>query len=229
MCPTNERVRRSVRPVRERATWAVNTTTDDVPPTRPGRRSALLADAGNLPNLLTLLRIAAVPLLVWLLANPTPPETIVAFVVFFVATMTDVLDGWLARRYGLITPLGKLLDPLADKLLVVSTLIMLAMSARTPGIPAWLLVIIIGREFAVTGLRSIAASEGIVLAAEASGKLKMVLQSVGIHALILHSPYWGISFYALGIGSLAVATVVGVWSAAQYHVILFRALARDPA
>jgi CDP-diacylglycerol--glycerol-3-phosphate 3-phosphatidyltransferase len=183
-----------------------------------------LADATNLPNLLTFGRILAVPVLVGLLSSPTRESTLIAFVVFFVATMTDILDGWWARRYGLITPLGKLLDPLADKLLVVSTLIMLAMVDRSPGIPAWLLVIIIGREFAVTGLRSIAASEGVVLAAEASGKVKMVLQSIGIHALILHYPYYSVSWYGVGMSMLVLATAVGLWSAVQYHVILFREL-----
>lgn len=186
--------------------------------------SGPLADLTNLPNLLTLVRILAVPVLVWLLSSPSTDTTVLAFGIFFVATMTDILDGWLARRYGLITPLGKLLDPLADKLLVVSTLIMLAMVDRTPSLPAWLLVVIVGRELAVTGLRSIAASEGVVLAAEASGKLKMILQSVGIHALILHYPYYGVNFHSFGLALLFVATAVGLWSAVQYHVLLFRAL-----
>jgi CDP-diacylglycerol--glycerol-3-phosphate 3-phosphatidyltransferase len=193
------------------------------------RPSSILTDVANLPNLLTLVRILAVPVLVWILADPTPMTTLPAFVIYFVATMTDVLDGWLARRYGLITPLGKLLDPLADKLLVVSTLIMLAMAARTPSLPAWLIVVIVGRELAVTGLRSIAASEGVVLAAEASGKFKMVLQSIGIHALILHYPYHGFSFHTLGFVFLLIATAVGLWSAVQYHLLLFRELSRRGA
>ena len=88
-------------------------------------------------------------------------SSVVAFFVFFVASLTDYFDGYLARRYGLITPLGKLLDPLADKLLIVSALLMIAAGDRVPTIPAWLLVIIIGRELAVTGLRSIAASCGV--------------------------------------------------------------------
>jgi len=194
----------------------------------PRTARGLLADAGNLPNLLTLVRILAVPILVWLLASPSPKTAVITFWIYFVATMTDVLDGWLARRYGLITPLGKLLDPLADKLLVVSALIMLAVTDRDPHMPGWLLVLIVGREFAVTGLRSIAASEGIVLAAEASGKIKMALQSIGVHALILHYTYYGINCHAFGMVMLIVATVVGLWSAVEYHVILFRALsARD--
>jgi CDP-diacylglycerol--glycerol-3-phosphate 3-phosphatidyltransferase len=193
--------------------------------TTPARSArGLLADAGNLPNLLTLMRILAVPILVWLLASPSPKTAVITFWIYFGATMTDVLDGWLARRYGLITPLGKLLDPLADKLLVVSALIMLAVTDREPHMPGWLLVLIVGREFAVTGLRSIAASEGVVLAAEASGKIKMALQSIGVHALILHYTYYGIDWHAFGMVMLIVATVVGLWSAVEYHVILFRAL-----
>jgi CDP-diacylglycerol--glycerol-3-phosphate 3-phosphatidyltransferase len=129
--------------------------------------------------------------------------------------------------HGLITPLGKLLDPLADKLLVVSALIMLAVMDREPNMPGWLLVLIVGREFAVTGLRSIAASEGVVLAAETSGKIKMVLQSIGVHALILHYTYYGIDFHAFGMVMLILGTVVGLWSAVEYHVILFRVMSSE--
>ncbi len=178
----------------------------------------------NIPNLLTLFRIAAIPALVWLLRDPGTAAAAASFTIFLVASLTDIADGWMARRYGLVTPLGKLLDPLADKLLVVSALIMLALMDRQPGIPDWLVVVIVGRELAVTGLRSIAASEGIVLAAETSGKIKMILQAVGIHALILHYTYLGISFHSLGIWLMVVSAVVGVGSAVQYHLIVFRAL-----
>ncbi|MFQ5477516.1 MAG: CDP-diacylglycerol--glycerol-3-phosphate 3-phosphatidyltransferase [Candidatus Binatia bacterium] len=179
----------------------------------------------NVPNFLTMLRIAAIPVLVWLLSKPSQRSAAIAFAVYFLASMTDIMDGYLARRYGLETPLGKLLDPLADKLLVVSSLIMLALVDRSPGIPGWFLVIIVGREIAVTGLRSIAASEGMVLGAEASGKMKMVLQSIGIHALILHYNYFGINFYLLGMVMLVLATAVGLWSAASYHITVFRGMA----
>lgn len=195
----------------------------------------------NLPTSLTLLRILFVPLLVVVLLAPPshwtkvrffgeegpPARELLGVLIFLVATLTDILDGWLARRYGLITPLGKLLDPLADKLLVVSALIMLAVMDREPNMPGWLLVLIVGREFAVTGLRSIAASEGVVLAAETSGKIKMVLQSIGVHALILHYTYYGIDFHAFGMVMLILGTVVGLWSAVEYHVILFRAMSSN--
>jgi CDP-diacylglycerol--glycerol-3-phosphate 3-phosphatidyltransferase len=101
---------------------------------------------------------------------------------------------------------------------------MLALMDRQPSIPDWLLVVIIARELAVTGLRSIAATEGIVLGAEATGKLKMILQSIGIHALILHYSYLGVNFHLVGLITLLASTVVGVWSAVEYHMMVFREL-----
>ena len=178
----------------------------------------------QLPNVLSVARICAVPLLVWLLDRPSQGYALMAFLLFFCASMTDILDGYLARKYNLESPLGKLLDPLADKLLVVSALLMLALINREPGIPGWFMVIVVGREIAVTGLRSIAASEGLVLAAEASGKMKMILQAVGIHALILHYTYFGVNFYLLGMVMLSIGTVVGIWSAVAYHLSVFRQL-----
>ena len=189
-----------------------------------GDRTDALTQMTNLLNLLSLARIAAVPMIVWLLRDTSAKTAFVTLVIYIAAAVTDFLDGFLARRYGLTTTLGKLLDPLADKLLIVSTLIMLAVIDRTPSVPGWLLVIIVGRELAVTGLRSIAANEGIVLAAEVSGKIKMILQAVGVGALILHYPYLGINFYLLGMGLLVASTAVGLWSAVQYHVIVFREL-----
>ncbi|MBI5503848.1 MAG: CDP-diacylglycerol--glycerol-3-phosphate 3-phosphatidyltransferase [Deltaproteobacteria bacterium] len=182
----------------------------------------------QIPNLLTLLRIVAIPLLVWLLEDPGPSAAWTAMGVYLVASLTDFFDGWIARRYGLVTPLGKLLDPLADKLLVVSALIMLGVMDREPGIPGWLLVVIVGREFAVTGLRSIAAAEGIVLGAEATGKAKMLLQTVGIHFLIVHYTYLGVSFHDVGIPLLVMGAVVGMWSAVSYHLQLFESLRARP-
>lgn len=184
------------------------------------------ASAGSwmrgLPNLLTFLRILAIPLIGWLLTYPGPRQAWTAMFLYLAASLTDVLDGWIARRYGLVTALGKLLDPLADKLLVISTLLMLAVMHREPSIPGWILVIIVGREFAVTGLRSIAATEGIVLGADSSGKLKMFLQTVGVHFLIVHYPYFGVSFHQIGMVLLTAAAAVGVWSAVGYHIEVFR-------
>lgn len=181
-----------------------------------------------MPNLLTFLRILAIPLLGWLLTFPGRRAAWTAMFVFLAASLTDILDGWIARRFGLVTALGKLLDPLADKLLVISALLMLAVLDRQPGIPGWILVVIVGREFAVTGLRSIAASEGIVLGADSSGKAKMLLQTIGVHFLIVHYAYFGCSFHEIGIILLIISAVVGVWSAVGYHLEVFRRM-RDGA
>lgn len=178
----------------------------------------------GLPNLLTFLRILAIPLVGWLLTYPGPRQAWTAMFVYLAASLTDFLDGWIARRFGLVTTLGKLLDPLADKLLVISTLLMLAVLDRKPDIPGWILVIIVGREFAVTGLRSIAATEGVVLSADATGKAKMLLQTIGVHFLIVHYTYYGVSFHEIGMIMLTLAAVVGVWSAVGYHVEVFRRL-----
>ncbi|HYC54661.1 MAG TPA: CDP-diacylglycerol--glycerol-3-phosphate 3-phosphatidyltransferase [Candidatus Binatia bacterium] len=183
----------------------------------------------QLPNILTLLRILAIPLLVWLLSYPGPRESVAAMGIFFLASATDFFDGWIARRYGLVTPLGKLLDPLADKLLVVSALLMLGVLDREPGIPGWLLVLIVGRELAVTGLRSIAAVEGIVMGAEVTGKTKMLLQTLGVHFLIVHYRYGGISFHDVGLTLLVLSAVVGAWSAVDYHLQVFARLRVRPA
>jgi len=187
-----------------------------------------MAKLANLPNFLTMLRIAAIPVIVWLLQDPSPRAATITFFVYIAASFTDFLDGYVARRYGLTTVIGQMLDPLADKLLVVSALVMLALIDRSPSIPAWLLVIIIGRELAVTGLRSIAATEGIVLGAEASGKLKMLLQSIAVPGLILHYTYFGISFHTVGFLTLLAATAVGLWSAVEYHVAVFRQMGGGP-
>src|SRR5271154_3420773 len=111
------------------------------------------------PNLLTLMRIALVPVLVWLLTFVGPGPSAVAAGVFFVATLSDFFDGYLARSYGSGTTLGKFLDPLADKLVVTSALIMLAAMPRSPRVPAWMVVVLVTREIAVTGLRAMAAAE----------------------------------------------------------------------
>lgn len=183
-----------------------------------------------MPNLLTLLRILAIPVVGFLVGLPGRQYAWMAMFVYLAASLTDFLDGWMARRFGLVTNIGKLLDPLADKLLVISTLLLLAVLPREPGIPGWILVVIVGREFAVTGLRSIAASEGIVLAADASGKAKMLLQTIGVHFLIVHYVYLGVSFHEIGMILLVMSAVVGVWSAVGYHVEVFRRMrdAREP-
>jgi CDP-diacylglycerol---glycerol-3-phosphate 3-phosphatidyltransferase len=169
------------------------------------------------PNLLTLARIALVPVLVCLLLFPGPAPSAAAAGVFFVATLSDFFDGYIARSYGSGTTLGKFLDPLADKLVVTAALIMLAAMPRTPRVPAWIVVVLVLREIAVTGLRAMAALEGEVMAAEELGKYKMVLQSIAVQGLLIHYIYFHIDFYAAGMFVLWIAMVVSLWSGIDYY------------
>src|SRR5579885_3856220 len=170
------------------------------------------------PNLLTLMRIALTPVLVVLLLLPGPGPSAAAAAVFFVATRGDFFDGYIARSYGSGTTLGKFLDPLADKLVIASALIMLAAMPRTPRVPAWMVVVLVARELAVTGLRAMAAAEGKVLAAEELGKYKMVLQSIAIQALLIHYVYWHVDFFAAGMFVMWIALVMTVWSGVDYYL-----------
>lgn len=183
--------------------------------------SALLKEFWNLPNILTLGRIAVIPLFVWCLGIATPLYSTIAAAIFTVAAVTDVIDGFLARRWNMITVVGKLLDPMADKLIVAAALIMMVWLGR---VSAWLVIVLISREFIVTGLRQIAASEGMVIAAGQEGKWKTSLQLVGLVTLIIHyrhSTWLVIDWYELDynkIGTLllTLSTAFSVWSAIVY-------------
>ena len=172
-------------------------------------------DSLNLPNLLTLTRILLIPVFVVLFVTPDPDRSLMAAIVFVVAAVTDMLDGYLARRSGQVTKLGKLLDPIADKLLVLSALILLVNVDRVSALVA---ILIIARELGVTGIRAIAAGEGMIIAAETTGKYKMALQVVAIVLLILE----GTSLAALGnlhlagIVTLYLSLVLGYISGGQY-------------
>ncbi len=171
----------------------------------------------NLPNLLTLLRIFFVPLLVAaLLADshtssfPVSSE-LFALAVFLVAAVTDLLDGYLARRWGQITTVGTLLDPIADKLLISAALVSLVDIHR---VSAWMVILIIGREFAVSGLRSIAATSGYTISASELGKSKMVAQVVAI-ALVIGGIRWK-NLEEIGQLAMWVVVIFGIVSAADY-------------
>jgi CDP-diacylglycerol--glycerol-3-phosphate 3-phosphatidyltransferase len=168
------------------------------------------------PNVLTFLRIATVPLLVYLLTFSGPMPSAIAAGVFFLATITDFLDGYIARSYGSGTDFGKMLDPLADKLVVTAVLIMLAAMSRIPRVPAWMVVVLVSRELLVTGLRAVVASRGHIMAAEELGKYKMALQSIALHGLLIHYTYFHIDFFAAGMFLLWIATVLTVWSGIDY-------------
>ena len=139
----------------------------------------------NLPNMLTVLRIVAVPVIVVVLLDETPHGDEVAAALFALAAMTDGLDGYIARRRKQVTTFGKLMDPLADKLLIVAALVALVSLDR---VAAWIAMVIIARELAVTGLRSLAAEKGVVIAASWLGKVKTALQVAAITALIVWDP-----------------------------------------
>jgi CDP-diacylglycerol--glycerol-3-phosphate 3-phosphatidyltransferase len=171
----------------------------------------------NLPNFLTVVRILLIPVFVVLFSDPTPDRSLAAAVVFVVAAVTDLLDGYLARRHSQITRLGRLLDPIADKLLVLSGLILLVQFDRVAAIVA---ILIIAREVAVTGVRAISAAQGIILEAETTGKYKMVVQVVAIVFLLLEDGSLPASWHPheVGTGLLYVALALALYSGQRYLV-----------
>ncbi|MFC3040011.1 CDP-diacylglycerol--glycerol-3-phosphate 3-phosphatidyltransferase [Virgibacillus xinjiangensis] len=181
----------------------------------------------NIPNKITLSRIFLIPIFIILLSIPfdwgewtigeetLPVSHFAAALLFIIASTTDWIDGYYARKYNLVTNLGKFLDPLADKLLVSAALILLVEMGMAP---AWVVILIISREFAVTGLRLVAAGEGLVLAASSMGKLKTVTQIVAISALLLHNfpfSYIGLPFDII---MLYAALFFTVYSGVDYFI-----------
>lgn len=173
----------------------------------------------NLPNKITLFRIFIVPLIIVFLIKPTPFFSLLAALVFTIAAITDWLDGHLARSTGQVTTLGKLLDPIADKILIVAVLIPLVSLER---VPAWLATLLIGRDFAVSGLRSMAASENIIIAAGKIGKYKTGFEIAAMEFLLLNWNFKFIDFQTIGMLCLMIAAFLSVVSAADYFVTYFR-------
>lgn len=167
----------------------------------------------NLPNKLTIGRIVLVPVfMLFLLVNITYGKYFAAFI-FIVAASTDGLDGYIARKRKQITNFGKIMDPLADKLLVTAALISLVQLGE---ISAWVAFIILGREFAITGLRSVVAAEGVVIAASPLGKIKTITQIVAISLILLEDFYSAYIAFPLGQGVLYVALFFTIWSGIDY-------------
>lgn len=199
------------------------------PPPRPPGATQLDASGmpverfWNLPNTVTMLRIGVVPVLLFLPAALSEPGSTFMAWAFIVAALTDWLDGYLARRNGGkdVTRIGKLLDPLADKLIVSTALIMLLAVGRIPLWGAAMVVVIVGRELAVTGLRGMAGSAGHVVAAAWPGKLKTVVQSSAIGALLFHYETIGLPAHTVGMTLLAVATALTLWSGWLYFADYF--------
>jgi CDP-diacylglycerol--glycerol-3-phosphate 3-phosphatidyltransferase len=187
----------------------------------------------NLPNILTMARIAAIPLMATLLLSPLKSAGFWAAAVFALASITDWLDGYLARRMGIVTVFGKFLDPIADKLIVMAALIMILPFNRVPG---WMVLVILGREIIITGLRGIASSEGIVIQASELGKFKTIFQIVAILGLVLHYDYdWffgiahpllTVNMHNVGMFYLWIATLLTIWSGVDYLVRFVKVITR---
>jgi len=179
----------------------------------------------NLPNTLTVMRIAAVPIMVWILW--TPPGVWMARLactIFVVAMITDIIDGYLARKWGLVSVIGAFLDPLADKLMVVSTLVMLVAHGWLPG---WLVALLICRELTITALRTMAVSEGLVLSASTLGKFKTSFQATALGFLLWHHEtfflgLFQVDVHACGVVLMYIALFFSLVSAWSYLESFFR-------
>ncbi len=189
--------------------------TKEKPTSRPKRRSSLAEDALNLPNLITFARILMIPACLWFLQSNNPRGCFFSALVFTIAALTDALDGYLARKMGIVSVLGKFMDPLADKLIVMASLVWLVPLGR---VPPWVVVVILGREITITGLRSVAASEGVVISAGQEGKTKTALQMVGIIAILLGFPY---HLNYLGVVDLGIIDLAKVGRGLVYLSLFF--------
>jgi CDP-diacylglycerol--glycerol-3-phosphate 3-phosphatidyltransferase len=197
------------------------------PPPRSLRREFL-----NLPNAITIARIALIPVFLWFTYFESREDSFIAALVYAVAGATDFLDGWVARRRNLVTLIGKFLDPLADKLIVMAALVMCVHLGR---VAAWVVIVIMAREFIVTGLRTIAMSEGLVIAAGQEGKQKTAFQVAGIAFLLLHYTYpidaglfsFDLDANRVGTWLLYVSMIFSVWSAWNYFASFVRAVYRN--
>ena len=184
-------------------------------------KNDLRREALNLPNAITMARIALIPVFLWFTFFESRVDSFLAALLFTLTGATDFLDGWVARRKGLVTVIGKFLDPLADKLIVMAALVMLVHLGR---IAAWVVIVVMAREFIVTGLRTIAMSEGIVIAAGQEGKYKTSLQIASIAFLLLHYTYpidfiwvtFDLDANRVGTLLIYVSLFFSVWSAWNY-------------
>ena len=184
----------------------------------------------RLPNYLTFLRLGLIPIFILLMNNPTTFRVYVATTVFILASLTDYIDGFIARRFGAVSDFGKLLDPLADKMLVATALIIMVGIRSdldgSPWVPATLVVLIVLREFWVTGIRALAAKNGVIVAASSGGKVKSGLQMVAIVFLLLHGhlfPFFGFRFPCefMGKALLGISVIFSYWAAAEYSFDIF--------
>lgn len=173
----------------------------------------------NLPNTITMMRLGVIPVLFGLLASPGPAMSLAIAGLFIAAATTDLLDGYIARRYRIVTTMGKFLDPIADKLIVNTAMILMIPIGR---IPAWIVAIIIIRDFIVDGIRNIASSEGIIIPASQLGKRKTLCQIFAVSALMIHYPFWGADAHVVGIVILSVALFLTIHSGIDYVIKFYR-------
>ena len=199
------------------AGFSRETTAPPATAERPGRTDiwTRLKEAAHHPNGLTLFRVAVIPLIIVLFSFPNRFLALVSALVFSAAAVTDYLDGFMARRQGKVTFIGKVMDPVADKLLNSSAFIMLAAHGW---VPAWMVCVIVGRELAVTGLRSVSAGKGIDVSASRLGKLKTGFQVAAIIPLMIHYPFLGLDPQAIGQVLLYLALAFTVWSGVDYFI-----------
>lgn len=173
----------------------------------------------NLPNMITLGRLFLIPPVIWLIDPTDPVRNLYASLIFAAASLLDILDGYLARKQGLVTVFGKFVDPLADKLMAMSAMIYLVVVGLLPG---WLVVLMLGRDLYINGIRQIAAERGIVIAAGEGGKMKTVFQLVGICCVLVRYPYRlpffdaPFDFHAVGMLFLYLALALSLLSALTY-------------
>ena len=167
----------------------------------------------NLPNKLTIARMCMVPLFMIALMMNTPASRLIATVIFALASLTDMLDGQIARKYNMVTNFGKLMDPLADKVLTAAAMICLV---ELGDLAAWIAVVIIFREYLITGLRSVAASENIVVAANIWGKVKTVCQMFALMLLMLKPQIMALCGVNIGLWLMYVAVILTVYSGLDY-------------
>ncbi|HPJ97104.1 MAG TPA: CDP-diacylglycerol--glycerol-3-phosphate 3-phosphatidyltransferase [Syntrophales bacterium] len=177
----------------------------------------------NLPNAITLLRIGVIPVLFFLLTSPGETWSLIIATIFVCAALTDLLDGYIARRYQIVTTMGKFLDPVADKIIVNTAMILMIPIGR---IHAWMVAIIIIRDFVVDGMRSIASSEGVVIDASSLGKQKTLCQIFAVTALMIHYPVFGVDAHIVGIAVLYVALFLTLYSGTDYSLKFFHGAIR---
>ncbi len=173
----------------------------------------------NIPNSLTILRIIMVPVFVVVLLVRIPYGDYIAAAIFIFAAITDSIDGYLARKWKQVTKLGIVLDPLADKLLITAALICLVELGRIPG---WIAIVIIGREFAVTGLRVIKAEEGVLIPASRLGKMKTIFQIVAVALVIVPGSYNWFTSLPLGNWVMFIAVLITILSGVEYFYKFFK-------